>query len=148
MNGPQIISGDLAVDDRGLVRFINAFRFQDVKRFYCVENFSLDTVRAFHGHQHEAKHITVVRGSAIIAAVPFDDPRMPRKDVPVERFIVSAAKPAIVSIPPRYANGFKALEQQTVLLVFSTATVEESKTDDYRFPADYWGTQVWEVPSR
>lgn len=145
MDRPHLIFGDLAVDDRGAVRFVNDFSFRDVKRFYCVENFSSDTIRAFHGHRREAKYLTVVRGSAIVAAVPFDDTQTPRKDAPIERFVVSAAKPAIVFIPPGYANGFKVLEDGTVLLVFSTATLEESKGDDHRFPWDYWGVAVWEV---
>ncbi len=148
MDRPHLIAGDLAADDRGLVRFVNDFSFRGVKRFYCIENFSSDTIRAFHGHRREAKYLTVVHGSAIVAAVPFDDPRTPRKDVPVDRFLLSDAKPAIVFIPPGYANGFKALEPQTILLVFSTATVEESKTDDYRFPADHWGTDIWTVQNR
>ena len=28
------------------------------------------------------------------------------------------------------------------------ATLEEAANDDYRFPADYWGADVWNVESR
>ena len=33
---PVILSGGLAVDDRGEVGFVNEFSFNDVKRFYTV----------------------------------------------------------------------------------------------------------------
>lgn len=148
MDRPRLIAGDLTVDDRGQIRFVNDFALAGVKRFYVIENYSPDTIRAFHGHRQEMKYLTVVQGSALIAAVPFDDPKTPRKDVSMARFVLAAVKPTVVCIPPGYANGFKALEPRTILLVFSTATLEESKTDDYRFPADYWGEEVWTVQNR
>jgi dTDP-4-dehydrorhamnose 3,5-epimerase len=53
----QIIEGGLAVDDRGSIVFVNDFSFKDVKRFYQLENFSTNTIRAWHGHQKEGKYI-------------------------------------------------------------------------------------------
>ena len=124
------------------------FNFYGVKRFYQVQNFSTSTIRAFHGHMNEAKYVYVAKGSAIVAAVKLDDLRSPSKNQEVKRFILSDRHPQIVFIPPRYANGFRPLEEDTRILFFSTSSLEESKGDDYRFPADYWGREIWEVENR
>ena len=145
---PVLILGGFAVDDRGQVSFVNDFSFEGIKRFYQVGNFSLNTVRAFHGHTKEAKYAYVAAGSAVVAAVEMDDTKKPSTDKKVERYILSARKPSVLYIPPGYANGFKSLEEGTVILFFSTASVEDSKKDDYRFPYDYWGSGVWDTENR
>lgn len=145
---PSLIPGGLAVDDRGQLTFANEFSFERVRRFYMVENFSTEVVRAFHGHLKEEKFVFVVSGSAIIAAVRFDDPRNPNRDVKPYRFVLSERQPQILHVPAGYANGFRPLEPKTRITFFSTATLEESAKDDYRFPHDYWGTNLWEVELR
>ena len=79
LNKPQLIEGGLAIDDRGHLIFANNFSFNHIKRFYMVENFSTDTIRAFHGHMKEAKYVFVVSGSAILAAVHLDNIKKPSK---------------------------------------------------------------------
>jgi len=145
---PYLIEGGLAVDDRGQLTFANDFDFSNVKRFYMIENFSQDIIRAFHGHLKEEKYVLVVSGSAIIAVVEMNDTTKPKKSNEVHRFILSSRKPCILHIPAGYANGLKALEENTQIIFFSTSSLEESKGDDYRFPYDYWGKDVWEVENR
>lgn len=148
MDAIRTWEGGLAVDDRGTVSFVNEFKFENVKRFYKVENFSRDVIRAFHGHLKEGKYVYVAKGSVILAAVPLDNVAAPSKQAKVSRFVLSARKPAVVYIPPGCANGFRSLEDDSQILFFSTASLEESKGDDYRYPADYWGKEVWEVENR
>ena len=145
---PKIIDGEFAVDDRGQLTFCNSFDFKGVKRFYMVENFSTSVVRAFHGHLKEAKFVFAVSGSAIAAAVKLDDPAKPSKQSKVHRYVLSSKKPALLRIPAGFANGFRFLEKNTKLMIFSTASLEESKGDDVRFPHDYWGEEVWSVKNR
>ncbi|MDA2936267.1 dTDP-4-dehydrorhamnose 3,5-epimerase family protein [Patescibacteria group bacterium AH-259-L05] len=146
---PHIIKGGLAIDDRGQVTYINDFGFKGVKRFYMVENFSVDTIRAFHGHQKEAKYVFVTKGAALFNAVKLDNTSHPNKDSKVDKFILSLRIPAILFIPPGYAHGFRLLESKTKIIFFSTASLEESeKQDDYRFPYDYWGKDIWKVTNR
>lgn len=145
---PKLIPGALSVDDRGQLSFANDFSFEGIRRFYLVENFSTEVVRAFHGHLHEEKYVLVVSGAAIVAVVSMDDPTRPSKANPVQRFVLSAAKPALLHVPAGYANGFRPLEPSTKIMFFSTATLEESKSDDHRFPFDYWGKEVWVVENR
>ena len=97
---PQLVSGGVAVDDRGIVMFANDFDFAGVRRFYVLENFATSTVRAFHGHLKERKgSLVVVAGSAIVAAVRINDTAHPDRAEHVERFVLSVRKPAVLRIP-------------------------------------------------
>jgi dTDP-4-dehydrorhamnose 3,5-epimerase-like enzyme len=142
-----IIAGASHVDDRGVVSFVNDFDFARVKRFYMVENHASGFVRAWHAHRHEGKHALVVQGVAIVAAVRienWDNPPIPEK---IDRFVLSAQKPAMLYIPPGYANGFKSLTGDMKIMFFSTSTIQESMGDDVRWPADRFG-DVWKVIER
>jgi len=141
----KLIPGEFRTDQRGQVSFVNAFNFKGIKRFYQLKNSSLKIVRAFHGHLKEAKYIYVVTGKILLAAVYLDNPKQPSKNNNVHRIILSADKPTIAYIPPSYANGFKALEKNSTVIIFSTSTLAQSIKDDYRFPADYWGKDVWKI---
>lgn len=143
---PYLIKGDVAVDDRGFVQFANEFNFHNVKRFYLVRNHQAGTIRAWHAHQKEAKYVAVVQGAALIGAVEIDDWDNPSVEVPIHRFVLATEKPNILFIPPGYANGFMSLTSDAILIFFSTATLEESMEDDWRYPARNW--DIWQVQER
>jgi dTDP-4-dehydrorhamnose 3,5-epimerase len=143
---PRLISGGLAVDDRGSLAFVNDFDFTGVKRFYLIRNHRQGFVRAWHAHRREAKYVTVTRGAALVGAVRIDDWESPAADATVHRHVLSAEKPGVLHIPAGYANGFMSLTADATLLFFSTATVEESRDDDVRFDARLW--DIWHVVER
>jgi dTDP-4-dehydrorhamnose 3,5-epimerase-like enzyme len=143
---PRLLLGDTAVDDRGEVGFVNDFDFSRVRRFYTVTNHGKGFVRAWHAHRHEAKYVLVIRGTALVGAVAIDNWEAPSKQSRVWRYVLSAHKPAILYIPPGYANGFMSLTDDAKVIFFSTATTEESRNDDVRFPARYW--DIWAVDER
>src|SRR5688500_9160597 len=95
----NLISGGLAVDDRGQVTFINDFDFAGVKRFYMVSNHRQGFVRAWHAHKKEAKYVLVVKGAAVIGAVPIDNWDKPSKKAEVQRHVLSEKKPSVLYIP-------------------------------------------------
>jgi len=142
----QLLKGGLAVDDRGSVSFINDFNFNDVKRFYMIENHKRDFTRAWHAHKNEGKYVSVVKGSAIVGAVKIDNWEKPSKDSEVNRFVLSEKSPSILFIPKGYANGFKSLTDDTKIIFYSTSTLEESMGDDIRFDSNYWN--IWEIEER
>ena len=146
MDAVRLIEGGLVVDDRGSVSFVNGFDLSGVRRFYTVTNHRQGFVRAWHAHRNEAKYVHVAHGSAVVAAVRIDNWERPSKNLPVERFVLSAEKPAILCIPKGYANGFMTLTDDAILVFFSTATLEESRGDDVRFDARCW--DPWHVPER
>ncbi len=138
-DNPYIIPGGVAVDDRGSVRFVNDFDFKNVKRFYQVQNHRQGFIRAWHGHQYEAKYVYVVSGSALVGAANMETQV-------VEKFILSAQSPKVLYIPAGYANGFKTLEENTIILFFSTSDLNSSLKDDIRFDYDKWN--IWEEDYR
>lgn len=146
MAGPILLEGGLAVDDRGQIGFVNDFDFTDVQRFYWVTNHRSGFVRAWHAHRHEAKYVTVVKGSALIGAVEIDDWENPSKDNKVWRYVLNVHKPAVLYIPAGYANGFKSLTDDAKLIFFSTSTLAETHGDDIRYDAYYWNP--WKVIER
>lgn len=146
MSEPKLLRGGIGVDDRGEVCFCNDFDFAGVKRFYVVKNHRQGFIRAWHGHKHEAKYVTVVSGAALIAAVKIDDWQNPGKDLPLARYVLSDKQPSVLYIPAGYANGFMNLTDDAALMFFSTSTLEESKGDDYRFDARHW--DPWQIEER
>jgi len=143
---PRLIRGALAADDRGEVVFVNDFDFAGVKRFYMVSNHAAGFVRAWHAHRREAKYVTVVQGTMLIACVQIDDWDQPSPDLPVQRFVLSAKTPAVLYIPPGYANGNMSLTADAKAIFFSTSSLEESKGDDIRYDARLWNP--WPVEER
>ncbi len=143
---PKIIEAGIACDDRGSLTFANDFDFKGVKRFYQVWNNDKSVIRAFHGHLKEGKYVYVPKGSIKLIILKMEGKEL-LKDTKKE-FILSSKKPSIVYIPPGYANGFKPLEDDTLVIFFSTSTLEESKGDDYRFDYDIIGKDIWEIENR
>ena len=142
----NLVVGNLSVDDRGVVSFVNDFDFLGVKRFYTVSNHRNGFIRAWHGHLKEAKAIIVLQGSALVCAVEMNDSKNPNRDNPITRHVLTGNNPSALYIPAGYANGFKTLTSDAIVLVFSSTTLEESMGDDYRFEYDYWNP--WEVVPR
>lgn len=145
-DGPRLFEGGRSVDDRGAVGFVNDFGFEGVRRFYTVSNHAAGFVRAWHAHRREAKYVTVLRGAAVVGAVKIDDWEHPSPTAPVRRYVLSGDKPAVLYIPPGYANGFMSLTPDALLAFFSTATVEDSRADDVRYNARLW--DIWQVVER
>lgn len=146
MESPRLIAGRLAVDDRGEVSFVNDFDFVGVKRFYAVANHRAGFVRAWHGHQKEAKYVTMARGAMLVCSVAVDDWRNPSRDLEIQRFVLSESAPAVLYIPPGHAHGTMSLTERAKAIFFSTATLQESQQDDFRFPARTW--DPWLVTER
>ena len=142
----MLLAGAVSIDDRGEVSFVNDFRFEGVKRFYAVSNHQQGFVRAWHGHRHEAKYVMAAGGAALVGVVPIENWDTPSRDAKVERFVLSAHKPAVLYIPAGYANGFMSLTADLKLIFFSTSKLEESQKDDFRYDARYW--DIWHIVER
>jgi dTDP-4-dehydrorhamnose 3,5-epimerase len=143
----RITKGMVSIDDRGKVSFVNDFNFQDVKRFYVVQNHEANFIRAWHGHKHERKYVYVSQGSVLFYIIPIDS--LINSDITlIEKHVLSAGAPAILAIPAGYANGFKTLTNDAQIMFFSTLTLEESQNDDFRFPYNCLSANIWDVNYR
>jgi dTDP-4-dehydrorhamnose 3,5-epimerase-like enzyme len=142
----EAVPGGLAVDDRGSLSYVNDFDMSLFTRFYIVKNHSKGFIRAWHGHRFEAKGVMAVQGSALVAGVKVDNWDAPSTTLPQERFVLSSSKPSVLIIPPGYANGFKSLSDDLILMFFSSSTLEESGKDDIRFASKTWNP--WDIEER
>lgn len=134
----MIIQGNLHTDHRGTIRFVNDFTFDGIKRFYTITHPDTNTIRAWQGHKIETKHFFVSKGSFIINWIAIDNWESPSKDLKINAYTLSDTQSEILTIPPGHVNGFKALEPDSTLMVFSDMLLEDAKNDDYRFPVEMW----------
>lgn len=134
-------------DDRGVfVPFIQDTNNRPdsnlpIKRAYYVYNYAKGIIRGFHFHKKEWKYFIVANGAAKIVAL---DPDKPEEKF---SFVSSSRKGDLVVIPPGFANGWISLEDNTILICCSTASLEESIKDDIRYDPHKWG-DVWKVKGR
>lgn len=135
---PTIIKGETFTDNRGSMRFVNDFHIKDVKRFYFIKHPTINVVRAWQGQQVEKKYFYPISGSFVVAWVKIDDFYNPSKYLKAEYHILSATDSEIISVPKGYANGLKALEPNSEIMVLSDMHLEESVNEKIRFPAGWW----------
>jgi dTDP-4-dehydrorhamnose 3,5-epimerase-like enzyme len=143
---PNCINGGLSVDDRGTVRFVNDFKFENVKRFYHVSNHSKGFIRAWHGHKISDLYVYVVKGTIFLATMTIMDDII---KTDINKFILSDLKPQILHIPANHYNGFKTLTEDCQILFYSTIELNNMQDDDIRKYYDYGvGKIFWDQEYR
>ncbi len=134
----KLIEGGIYSDNRGKLFHVNKFDMALVKRFYAVENNIENPTRAWQAHKQESKWFFVVKGSFLIGLVLPDNWENPSQNLQVEKIILSETESKVLYIPPGYANGLKALEENSKLMVFSNFTIQEATTDNIKFDINTW----------
>jgi dTDP-4-dehydrorhamnose 3,5-epimerase-like enzyme len=134
----RLIEGGLHVDSRGIVAHVNTFDFKGVDRFYTIRAHRSHEPRGWVGHRRDHKWFTVIQGTVLLAVVRPDHWDIPTCNLPVERFVLSAAKPQVLHVPAGHATGSMSLTDDAILMIFSSGRIEDAKTDDYRFAVDTW----------
>ncbi len=145
---PTLIKGNSFSDSRGTLHFVNDFKFESVKRFYTISHPDSSIVRAWQGHKIETKHFFVSKGSFLICWVKIDNWDKPSENLQPLHEILRETDPAVLTIPPGHANGFKALEPDSTLLIFSDLDLEESSKDLIRFDKNHWYQWDKKLPSQ
>lgn len=136
------IQGGIHQDERGTLIHFNEFDMKPVKRFYVISPSDISMVRAWQAHQKECKWFFCSRGKFLVQTISIDDWGRPSPELPKEKFILSSNEPTILCVPGGNANGFQALELNSLLMVYSDVTVAESTKDDFRFSLSQW---EWET---
>lgn len=134
----MLIKGNKHSDERGTLCFVNDFDLQNIRRFYTITHPDINIVRAWQGHKIENKHFFVTKGSFLFGWVEVDNWENPSETLDVNRQVLSFDEPIVLTINAGCANGFKALEPDSALIVFSDLTLEESSKDMYRFEKETW----------
>lgn len=135
---PNLIQGGSYEDERGRLTFVNDFDLSEVRRYYIIEHPDLNVVRAWQGHKKEQKWFQVMSGSFSVSVVKPDNWDNPSENIESETFVLKATENKVLHIPGGFANGFKALETNSRMIVFSDFSVNESKSDNFRFDSQLW----------
>lgn len=138
MSEIRIIQGDISVDYRGQISHVNSLEMSEVRRFYIIHQNDTSIIRAWHAHQHEKKWFYAVKGSFTTAFVKIDDWENPSHGLLPEVFHLSADNSRILCIPEGYANGIKAEEPDSILMVFSNKILSEAVNDSWRYDKNWW----------
>lgn len=132
------ISGGLAVDHRGQIRFVNDFDMEQVKRFYLIRNVDTELIRGWRAHRIEQRWFYAVSGSFSVSIIQIDDWAEPSKNLPVQRHVLAAEKSEILHVPPGFGTAFRALSPDSELLVFADYGIDHAPMDDYTYATDYF----------
>lgn len=142
---PTALDLEIYDDDRGfLVPLTNKLNPDLIRRVYVCGNFSKGVIRGFHYHFKEQKFFYIIKGAAKFVAIN------PENDNEKYEFVITERKPKLVIIPPKYANGWISLADETLLVSLSSRTIEEIRNDndDVRYDPFKWGKEIWEVKAR
>lgn len=120
----MLIKGKKYKDHRGILNFVNDFDMTKVVRMYSIEP-NISVIRAWQGHKKETKWFYVTKGSFLVKIVKMDSKK-------VSKYRLTSNETQVLEISGGYFNGFEALEEGSVLIVFSDFSLEESKNDDHR----------------
>ena len=137
-NEHQIIQGNIFSDDRGLLSFVNDFSLKPIVRFYEITPKDSSLIRAWQAHKKESKWFYCSQGAFIVKIIKLDSFENPSDNLTVFSFELNANNPQVLFIPGGYANGFKAISEESKLIVYSNFELEASKLDDYRFETNKW----------
>ena len=137
-NRPKLIEGGVFTDHRGTLAFINDFDMSVVKRMYFTTHPKIETVRAWQGHKIESRWFFCVKGSFKVKLVKVDDWENPSDTCELFEYELLENTPQVLYIPKGYANGFKAIEEDSKLMIMSNYGLNEIKDDHYRFDNTKW----------
>lgn len=135
---PKLFSEELFNDYRGTIASFNELDLSSIKRTYFITHSSTETIRAWQGHQWEAKLFKVTQGRFAVAFVQIDDFENPSPYLKAEYKILTADKNEFLYIPKGFANGLKALEPNSTIQVYSDFYLEESINEKIRFSPNWW----------
>lgn len=136
---PTVITGGLAVDDRGALSFCNNLDLSGSRRYYVIANHERNFVRGWHGSRRNAKVFIPITGTFVVAwrNLYLDDAGLVDLIKEPEnhgRVVLSELNPQILVLPGGFLNANSALTEGARLMVINSLTLDEAKNDDFRAP--------------
>lgn len=138
MSEIKFIEGAFSIDYRGKITHVNSLNMDEIKRFYIIYHPDDSIIRAWHGHQNEKKWFYAIKGSWNCAFVKIDDWENPSINLKPEEFHLTDKKSQILCVPEGYANGLKALEPDSIMMVFSNKIFSDALKDSWRYDKKLW----------
>ena len=138
MSQVKVVEGGIFEDYRGKIAHVNDLDMTEINRFYVILHDNTDVIRAWHAHQHERKWFYCLKGSFTLALVKIDDWENPSKDLQPEVFHLTASESKVICVPIGYANGLKAEEPDSMMMVYSDKILSEALKDSWRYDKNMW----------
>lgn len=138
VNKPELIKGGVFEDERGRLDFVNDFNLTEIKRMYFTTNRSVDLFRAWQGHKIESRWFYCIKGKFEVELVQIDDWENPSNELVPVTYCLSSDEPQVLFIPPGYVNGFRALAENSKLMILSNFEIGVNINDDVRFESSKW----------
>ena len=135
---PILIEGGIFKDDRGQLEFVNNFSLANIKRMYFSSNANTKIIRAWQGHKVESRWFYCLQGIVDVRLVAIDNWDNPSKKLKAQKFILKSNVPQVLFIPKGYVNGFKSIEADSKLMIFSDFLLNEVPNDEFRFDKNLW----------
>ena len=143
MKGFGMIEGVVAkrlkviVDERGWLMEILRKDWDVFDRFgqvYITAAYP-NVVKAWHMHKKQTDHFVCVKGLVKLALYDNRDHSKTRGEI--NEFILGEKNPVLVKIPPEVWHGFKAVGEETALVVnVPTELYNYEEPDEHRLPPD------------
>jgi dTDP-4-dehydrorhamnose 3,5-epimerase len=138
MTTPILFTEEIFRDQRGEISFFNLLDLSSFKRTYFITHNDVFTIRAWQAHQFESKLFKVVKGIFVVGFVKIDDFENPSDNLKADYKILSEGKNEFLFIPKGYANGLKALKNNSTIQVYSDFSLDESIKEKVRFNPEKW----------
>lgn len=133
---PKLLNRQTHEDDRGKVFHYGSSALGGIQRIYFVEPSLESGFRGWHGHQTEGKVFLCINGKVRISTVEILNWQTPTAVGQVKSFELESDRGDLLLIPEGYANGIEPLTENSLVLVMSNRSLEESLQDDFRYPKE------------
>jgi len=138
MDNPYLIEGGFYADQRGRLDFVNNFDLELIRRFYFTTNAEVNEFRGWQGHKIEKRWFFCVKGSFRVELIKIDNWENPSDNLDIETFDLIDNEPKVLYVPSGYLNGFKALEENSKMMIMSDYQLGELDDDEFRFENNKW----------
>jgi dTDP-4-dehydrorhamnose 3,5-epimerase len=140
MDTIELLAGEVFKDARGQISSLNNFHFDGVKRMYILHHSDTVTRRGWNGHQFERKWFYCIKGAFELSVVTIDNWEAPSPTLQPEIHHLSSDQSALLCIPAGRASLIRATLPDSILMVLSDKTLDESVADSYKFDVNLWTT--------
>lgn len=132
------IKGGVAKDQRGQIRYVNDFDMSLVKRFYIIKNADTNLIRGWRAHRVEQRWFYILSGSFSIDIVAINNWIEPNPESPIINLKLDPNDMSVLHVPKGYGTSFRALEENSEVLVYADYPLSHAPMDDYTWPIDYF----------
>jgi len=134
----DIVFGNHHVDLRGEVTFVNDFNMSQVKRFYRIKHFDIETIRGWRAHKIEQRWFHVFSGAFSVSLVKIDNWEKPSPELDQQKYVLKSTDISVLHIPAGYASSLQAINENSEMIVFADYLIENAENDNYLYPTNYF----------